>query len=123
MQEELDKYSAYPKGEQDQLREALETWRFPYWDWALKKPVSDSSKDYTVPLVVKQQSVVVRQPTVLGYGPIPNAFYQFSMPKNISMGDHSLANDDPLQDLRIVPSLFGNIPIPVSMLQIIGKKC
>lgn len=119
MKKELAKYSDYPKKEQDELREALNTWRFPYWDWAQKKHIPNKSRNYTVPSVMNERFVTVRQPTLLGYGRVPNAFYQFTMPKGITMGDESLGNKDKLLDLKITPSHIqdkdGDFDIPVSL--------
>ncbi|KAL9607640.1 MAG: hypothetical protein Q9167_007463 [Letrouitia subvulpina] len=105
MKEEVQKYTLE---ERPALLEAARTWRFPYWDWAAKKPLPENSRtyDYNVPLVVLTKEVRIRLPTVLGYGLYPNAFYQFTMPKGITMGDHSLQSrdEDPLKDLRITKS-------------------
>ena len=101
MKEEVTKY---PELEKADLLEAAETWRLPYWDWAMKKrlPGSPAQRDYNVPLVLSDKKVYIRLPTKLGYGPCNNAFYQFTMPGEITMGHHSLGNkEDPLKDLRI----------------------
>ena len=104
MKEEIKQY---PKPQRFDLHEAARTWRLPYWDWAMKKPLPENpkKKDYNVPLVVLTEKVEIRLPTVDGYGPYPNAFYQFTMPGGIDMGHESLENTDPLKDLRITPSL------------------
>lgn len=105
----------YPGEDQPQLLEAAQSWRFPYWDWALKKPIPDCPGlvDYTVPIAVLQKQVKIRRPTSQGLEDFPNAFYQFTMPGNITMGDTSLqepGKDCPkglreLKDLRITPSI------------------
>ena len=111
MQEEVKKYA---KSERDDLYEAARTWRMPYWDWAMKKPLPENPlrRDYNVPLVVLTKEVSIRLPTVFGYGTYPNAFYQFTMPGGIEMGDESLENTDPLKDLRITPSAEKYYPDP-----------
>ena len=103
MKEEAHKY---PDAEQLDLLEAARTWRLPYWDWALKKPVpgQPDKLDYNVPLVIQSKKVRIRLPTVLGYGDVSNAFYQFTMPSDMTMGDASLKNKDPRKDLRITKS-------------------
>ncbi|KAF7537431.1 hypothetical protein G7054_g3742 [Neopestalotiopsis clavispora] len=114
MKDEVKKF----QGEEDQFLTALESWRFPYWDWALKKPLSDSTNhDYNVPLVIRDMKVQIRQPGSAGLLPYINAFYQFTMPNGITMGDDSLkvgigGKYDPLTDLRITPSTgpYGTYP-------------
>ena len=105
MKDEVQRYAPI---ERPALLEAARTWRLPYWDWAAKKPLPDNPQlqDYNVPLVVLTKDVRIRLPTVLGYGSYPNAFYQFTMPKGIAMGDDSLRSKDmdPLKDLRITES-------------------
>ena len=101
MKKEANKYS---ESERPDLLEAAETWRLPYWDWALKKqlPESPGEQDYNVPLVVLEKRVHIRQPTILGHGFCENAFYQFTMPEDLTMGDSSLGKyEKPLEDLRI----------------------
>ncbi|KAG8667848.1 hypothetical protein FPOAC2_13050 [Fusarium poae] len=101
--------------ERKELLEAAKSWRFPYWDWAAKKPDSNNpegKRDYNVPLVIQTQKVSVRLPSGLGFGEVENAFYQFTMPGMKAMGDDSLGNKDPLLDLRITPSKSGAYSIP-----------
>ena len=103
MQEEIKNYATSERGP---LEEAARAWRLPYWDWAMKKklPENPQKRDYNVPLVVLEKDVHIRLPTGSGQGTCRNAFYQFTMPKGIAMGDESLANADLYQDLRITPS-------------------
>ncbi|KAK4691376.1 hypothetical protein P7C71_g5612, partial [Lecanoromycetidae sp. Uapishka_2] len=107
-----EKTSWFQIAERPDLYEAARTWRLPYWDWAMKKPLPEnpSKMDYNVPLVVLTKEVRIRQPTILGYGPYPNAFYQFTMRDRIEMGDKSLRNTDPLKDLRITESIVKYYP-------------
>ena len=111
MKEEIKQY---PKPARFDLYEAARTWRLPYWDWAMKKPLPENpqKRDYNVPLVVLTKEVCIRLPTIPGYGKYPNAFYQFTMPRGIEMGDESLENTDPLKDLRITPSVVDYYPDP-----------
>ena len=103
MLEEIEKYGQKEKAD---LSEAARTWRMPYWDWAMKKPLPENPqiRDYNVPLVVLKKKVSIRQPGIPAETPFDNAFYQFTMPNGIAMGDESLANVDLYQDLRITPS-------------------
>ena len=111
MQKEIQQYA---KEERDDLYEAARTWRLPYWDWAMKKPLPEDpgKRDYNVPLVVLTKDVSIRVPGIIGYRSYPNAFYQFTMPKGIEMGDDSLKNTNLLQDLRITPSAQQYKPDP-----------
>ncbi|KAJ4258014.1 hypothetical protein NW762_008151 [Fusarium torreyae] len=104
--------------EREELLEAAKSWRFPFWDWALKKedrndPSQRGKRDYNVPLVIQSKKVSVRLPTGVGFGEVENAFYQFTMPGKIAMGDESLANEkEPLLDLRITSSTSGKYTLP-----------
>ncbi|KAI8159639.1 hypothetical protein K4K49_007537 [Colletotrichum sp. SAR 10_70] len=51
MKEEAEKF---PASERSSMLESAKSWRFPYWDWALKKkdPKQGGKKDYTVPLII-----------------------------------------------------------------------
>lgn len=119
MKEEAKKFAA---DEVDDLLAAAKSWRFPYWDWALKKPdpKQGGKYDYTIPLVVQQEKVSIRLPSGTGFGEVENAFYQFTMPEKMAMGDQGLASKNPLEDLRITPSqghdseLDRDYSIPVS---------
>ena len=103
MLKEIEKYG---QTERSDLYEAARAWRLPYWDWAMKKPFpkNPQKKDYNVPLVVQTKKVSIRQPGIADGTQFDNAFYQFTMPKGIAMGDETLANSDLYQDLRITPS-------------------
>ncbi|RFN51310.1 di-copper centre-containing protein [Fusarium flagelliforme] len=106
MKVEAEKFT--DKKERKELLEAAKSWRFPYWDWAAKKPDSNNTsakRDYNVPLVIQTKKVSVRLPSGVGFGEVENAFYQFTMPGKKAMGNESLGNKDPLLDLRITPSL------------------
>ncbi|KAI1470529.1 common central domain of tyrosinase-domain-containing protein [Daldinia caldariorum] len=96
-----EKISRYPGKDRPDLEEAARTWRLPYWDWALKKPVNGEQNrwDYSVPLAILNKTVEIRQPGSEGLVPFKNALYQFTMPGNIAMGDWSLRNGE--QDLRV----------------------
>ena len=112
MKEEAQKFAP---SDIEALLDAAKSWRFPYWDWAMKKPdPSQGGKyDYNVPLVIRQRKVSIRLPFGGGFGEVDNAFYQFTMPNNIAMGDESLASKDKLTDLRITPSTGNGYSLPV----------
>ncbi|KAF5005500.1 hypothetical protein FDECE_8078 [Fusarium decemcellulare] len=103
MKEEARKFAP---DEVPSLLEAATSWRFPYWDWAMKKPdpKQGGKYDYNIPLVIQNKTVSIRLPFGSGFGEVENAFYQFTMPGKVAMGDESLASKDPLQDLRIAAS-------------------
>ncbi|KAK6957307.1 hypothetical protein Daesc_000090 [Daldinia eschscholtzii] len=97
MKEEINRY---PEEDKPALEEAARTWRLPYWDWALKKPIDgEKRRDYNVPLAILNKIVYIRQPTNEPLVPYENALYQFTMPNRIAMGDWSLKSED--QDLRV----------------------
>ena len=73
------------------LRAAADQWRFPFWDWATKKPQEKGPKNYDVPLMVKDEYVEVRTPT--GHGKVKNPFWSFRMKDGVPMGDPSLKPD------------------------------
>ena len=85
MKEEVN---SYPDAEKPDLIKATQTWRFPSWDWALKKPLpgNPQKRDYNIPLVLLPEKVHIRLPTILGSGEYPNAFHHFIMPGGIKMG-------------------------------------
>ncbi|KAK4227792.1 common central domain of tyrosinase-domain-containing protein [Podospora fimiseda] len=99
MKEAAAKFS---EEEQPALLEALQSWRFPYWDWASKKhdPLNPTQPDnYNLPLVLPYRAVEIKVPESYepktqesSFGPaITNPFYQFAMPEGYtSMGDPKL---------------------------------
>lgn len=117
MKEEI---SNFLNEERTSLEKAAQAWRLPYWDWALKKPdpQNPQKRDYNVPLVIRSTEVKIRRPLSPGLVPFPNAFYQFTMPGKIPMGDASLSNKDPLKDLAIkkIETNDGTIPVCLEIL-------
>ncbi|CAG7556435.1 unnamed protein product [Fusarium equiseti] len=95
----------FDEQDREQLLEAAKSWRFPFWDWALKKqgPGKGGKYDYHIPLVIQVEEVYIRSPA--GFSTVKNAFYQYNMPGGVTMGDESLKNpidpENPLKDLRI----------------------
>jgi hypothetical protein len=109
-----DVASTFSESEKPAMLEALQSWRFPYWDWAAKKP--DLSGDYNVPIVLPYRGIEIKvpasfkakaQPPTFAEGdvwsdPSPavphehrqavtNPFYQFTMPDGYTnMGDSKL---------------------------------
>ena len=82
----------FPQADQDELRKAADLWRFPFWDWALKKKQEDGSHpNYDIPRIVKPETVEVRTPE--GSETIPNPFHQFWMKDGVAMGDEKLKPD------------------------------
>lgn len=76
----------FPKEQWNYLRHAAQHWRLPYWDWASKKPVFDTSPveyDYDVPHLVRLESVNIRTPE--GQKWVKNPLYVFRMPGNFPM--------------------------------------
>ncbi|KAF5988305.1 di-copper centre-containing protein [Fusarium bulbicola] len=107
MKEEIQRF---PPSDQHALHEALASWRFPYWDWAMKKarnPDNENDLTYDVPLVLKQEEVEIRVPPPQMTRKIRNALHHFQMPQGMIMGDEKLISKDKspegrrLKDLRV----------------------
>jgi hypothetical protein len=114
-----DVAGTFSESEKPSMLEALQSWRFPYWDWAAKKPQSDGAEDdYDLPVVVPFQGVEIKVPTSFqANSPLPlsfakgdvwsdpavpepgerrqalrNPLYNFTMPDGYqTMGDDKLA--------------------------------
>lgn len=96
----------FDEADRPELLAAAKTWRFPYWDWALKKKTGPKTSDYDVPQVIKSDTVKIRRPGKAEEEEYPNAFWQFVMLDRTAMGHKSLASKDkdPKKDLRITGS-------------------
>lgn len=70
--------------DQPALVEAADVWRWPYWDWALKRH-DTSGAEYDLPQLFYQPTVEVRNPT--GTANVDNPFSVFKMPNGVAMGD------------------------------------
>ena len=116
MKEEISIISTSEQ-EQNELLRAVRSWRLPYWDWAMKKPTpqNPNEQNYDVPLVVRDKFYEVRLANGRKYEPVPNAFYQFTMPSGLRMGDEKLKSQDPLKDLRITALVTPDFKIPVCL--------
>ena len=76
----------FPENQHHILTYAAQHWRLPFWDWASKKKVIDTSEyDYDVPQLVRLELVKIRTPE--GWNWVKNPLYVFRMPKNATMGD------------------------------------
>jgi tyrosinase len=120
MKEEIERF---PSSDQKALHEALASWRFPYWDWAMKKQRDSNNEHglkYDIPLVLNYEEVEIRVPPPQMTLKVRNAFHHFSMPGGITMGDRILESKDPdpkvrsLKDLRIHAGIDENVRIVVS---------
>lgn len=82
----------FHESERKELKKAADLWRFPFWDWAVKKPSEDGEHpNYNVPKIIRPVEVEVRTPD--GSAKIPNPFHQFWMANGKTMGDDSLKPD------------------------------
>jgi tyrosinase len=81
----------FPKSDQTELKKAADVWRFPYWDWAMKKVDDSGEANYNVPRLIREKEVEVRVPG--GTARIPNPFWQFRMPDGLTMGDAKLGQN------------------------------
>ncbi|KAK0707120.1 hypothetical protein B0T26DRAFT_876116 [Lasiosphaeria miniovina] len=97
----------FDKDERPELLEDLQSWRLPYWDWALKRMAFVEGKwtrTYSVPSVFQEVEVTIRRPRRVPSLGFPNALYQFNMPYGWKMGDAKK-----LGDLAVTPRyLDGN---------------
>lgn len=75
----------FPVGQQNELKDAAQQWRLPFWDWASKKPVENAPPDYDVPQLIRLESVKIRGPE--GWKWVKNPLYVFKMPGNVPMSD------------------------------------
>ena len=76
----------FPAKEQPALKKAADQWRYPFWDFAAKKPNADGTEwNYDAPLCIKEKEVEVKVPG--GTETIHNPFYSFRMPGDFTMGD------------------------------------
>lgn len=66
----------------DTLRNAIKTWRFPYWDWAATDDLPKLVKELTFPIDIKE----VPSETDVPSGHIVNPLNKFTMPSKDPMG-------------------------------------
>jgi Common central domain of tyrosinase len=91
----------FPAEEQAELKKAADEWRYPFWDFAVKKPNADGTEwNYDAPKCIREKEVEVKVPG--GKETIPNPFYQFRMPNGYTMGDD-----------RIKPNVVTREPVRV----------
>ena len=73
------------------MRHAADTWRLPFWDWAMKKPEWDPTNPDSpqnqgpnvkpnVPFILTQKTLEVKSRT--GATSIQNPMWKFSLPSN-----------------------------------------
>lgn len=90
--------------DQPALIEAADTWRWPYWDWALKRHDATGA-EYDLPQLFYQTTVEVRTKT--GVSKFDNPFSAFKMPNGVAMGDQKalgklVIDVDPVRTLSSV---------------------
>ena len=80
---------------------AADTWRLPYWDWAIKKPDwdpdhPDSPKNLgpligpNVPFLLTQQEVEVK--TLTGVAPVANPMWKYEVPNLKTFGIYGITD-------------------------------
>ena len=84
---------------------AAETWRLPFWDWAMKKPDwgedPDSPKNSgpnvgpNVPFILTQKKIEVKTKT--GAALVDNPMWKFVLPDNKIFGAHGIEDQDDKQ--------------------------
>lgn len=78
--------------DQNEMIKAADTWRLPFWDWAMKKPNWNPANPDdpvnkipgsgpNVPFIITQEKVPVRTKTG-GAAPVDNPMFHFAVPTN-----------------------------------------
>ncbi|KAH6723255.1 putative tyrosinase [Leptodontidium sp. MPI-SDFR-AT-0119] len=88
--------------DQPAMIQAAETWRFPFWDWAMRKPdwhfPSDRRRDGpNVPFIITVQTVEVMTKT--GVATVSNPMWRFRLPndpRRQTFGDYGITRDQSL---------------------------
>ncbi|MCJ1266573.1 hypothetical protein MMC22_006458, partial [Lobaria immixta] len=78
----------YPRHNQEQLTHAANTWRLPYWDWAVLKFDARRRPTYNIPKIVRMKRIRLKGPE--GFTCVDNPMYRFSMPGGQSMGAYGI---------------------------------
>ena len=85
------------------MYKAAETWRLPYWDWAVKKPEWDFENpdslentgppvDLNVPYLLTQKTVYVKGKTGEAE-PMPNPMWSYALPDQAkNFGSYGITN-------------------------------
>jgi tyrosinase len=97
---------SFPADQQDELTDAANAWRLPYWDWAAKKSRCSSQPEYNVPLIVLPKTIQVNTPS--GQTTINNPLYDFTTPK--PMGDYGVNSLIAVDNLPVRYNLCSNLP-------------
>jgi hypothetical protein len=103
MQKVADTFS---EEEKPAMLEALQSWRFPYWDWAAKKPQpGGAADDYDLPVVVPFKGVEIKVPeSFKAASAQPPAFAEgdvWSDPSVPEPGEHRQALENPLYNFTM----------------------
>jgi tyrosinase len=99
--------TTFAQEDQAAMIRAAETWRLPYWDWAMRKPDWHSPNDPTkfgpnVPFIITLPNVEVKTKT--GVATVPNPMWKFSLPadpKRKTFGDYGITKDGSLPVRRL----------------------
>lgn len=95
--------STFPEEIHAEMIKAAETWRLPYWDWAMKKPNwNPENQDDpvnripgsgpNVPFLITQKMVEVRTQT--GSTSVQNPWYQFSVAEGRTFGTYGVEHEE-----------------------------
>jgi tyrosinase len=112
----------YDEATQATLKEEAAKFRFPYWDWAAKKPRADPetgviSMIYDLPLIVQQEKVQVSSPDG-EITTIPNPLWCFRVSPDASMGEYGITpvqmSDDgePYEAIPVCPHFSCEVLFP-----------
>jgi hypothetical protein len=94
--------------DQPSAKAAADTWRLPFWDWAMKKPDWPNGKvpvGPNVPEAITRASVDVITKT--GTATVANPMWKFYLPKaNTTFGDVGITEIGPYPVSPFPPSIF-----------------
>lgn len=146
-----DVADTFSESEKPTMLEALQSWRFPYWDWAAKKPDpshSGAPDNYNVPIVIPYRAVEIKVPASVAKAQpssfaetyawpdpsvpepgehrraITNPFYQFTMPDGYeNMGDSKLGKSAIIAETRkAMDGTHIHLPVSISASTVVLRR-
>ncbi|KAF2501891.1 Di-copper centre-containing protein [Lophium mytilinum] len=116
--------STFAKKDQDDMIKAADTWRLPFWDWAMKKPDWNPTNPDdpvnkipgsgpNVPFIITQKQIPVRTKTEIAV-PIDNPMFQFAVPG--SFGNYGVKDETaPWYEACRVTSRWPDLPAKLNV--------
>lgn len=92
--------STFAEQDHAAMKKAADTWRLPFWDWAMKKPTWNPANPDdpvnqipgsgpNVPFIITQKQVAVRTKTETA-ALVDNPMFQFAVPVGKKFGDYGV---------------------------------